>query len=224
MATYRKFFEIVKLFRDLQPRTCAIDSELSANRALRDAFPDVSLEGCFFHLTQAVSRKVQAFGLVTQYRHKAALREAIKSLCSLAFFETSQIVEELQEEVERLGEAGLSQLYDYFEDTYIGRLGRRSRGAALFDKRIWNGRRRTEERIPRTNNKLGARHRGIQGMLDPSHPSLMRFFTAIQKEQNLQASDLMKFKSGQYVQKQKKRYRDMNTRLLTIETLRGRHH
>ena len=44
----------------------------------------------------------------------------------------------------------------------------------------------------------------------------MRFFTTIQKEQNLQTSDLMKFKSGQDVQKQNKTYRDMNARLVTL--------
>ena len=70
-----------------------MDFELSAMKALRDAFPGVLVEGCFFHLTQAVWRKVQACGHVPQYRDNAAVREAIKSLCVLAFFDTSQIVD-----------------------------------------------------------------------------------------------------------------------------------
>ena len=218
-ATYKRLFEILKSYRDLQPRTCIMNFELSAMKALRDAFPGVSVEGCFFHLTQAVWRKVQACGLVPQYRNNAAVREAIKALCVLAFFDTSQTVEvfeELQEEAEGLGEEDLVQVYDYFEDTYIGRVGRRHRKAPLFDKSIWNVKRRTEEGIPRTNNKLEAWHRTFQGMFDSPHPSIMRFFTAIQKEQNLQASDLIKFKSGQEVQKQEKRYKEMDGRIRTL--------
>ena len=62
-ATYKRLFEILKSYRDIQPRTCIMDFELSAMKALRDAFPGVSVEGCFFHLTQAMWRKVQAVAL-----------------------------------------------------------------------------------------------------------------------------------------------------------------
>ena len=116
--------------------------------------------------------------------------------------------------VEQLLQGLLTSYYRFFPDDE-SRAKRRNRRAPLFDKIIWNVR-RTEDGIPRTNNKLEAWHRGIQGMFDSSYPSLIRFFTAIQKEQNLQASDLVKFKSGQDVQKQKKTYRDMNARLVTL--------
>ena len=49
-----------------------------------------------------------------------------------------------------------------------------------------------------------------------SAPIYNAIFTAIQKEQNLQASDLIKFKSGQEVQKQAKRYKEMNGRITTL--------
>ena len=99
-------FEILKSYRDLQPRTCTIDFELSSKKALRDAFSGVSVEGCFFHLTQAVRRKVQACGLVQQYGGTPQ-SEKPSNHCVLAFFDPSQIVEvfeELQKEAEGLGE------------------------------------------------------------------------------------------------------------------------
>ena len=62
-----------------------------------------------------------------------------------------------------------------------------------------------EEGIPRTNNKLDAWHMAIQRMLGSPHQSILRFVTAIQKEQQKKlASGLMKFISGQEVQNLRK--------------------
>ena len=161
-------------------------------------------------------RKVQNIGLVEEYKNSDDVRNAVKSLCSLAFLEESQIneaFEELQEISDNMNLPKLTEVYNYFEDTYIGRLGRRrQRRAANFGKIMWNVRSRTEEGIPRTNNKIEGWHRVIQGMVDSPHPSLWRFLAAIQKEEALQAAEIFKFKAGNEIQRQEKKYIDINKR------------
>lgn len=220
-ATYKRLFEILRNARpNLAPRTCIIDFEAATKRAIEENFPQVSVQGCFFHLTQSVWRKVQNVGLVEEYKNSDDVRNAVKSLCSLAFLEESQIneaFEELQEISDNMNLPKLTEVYNYFEDTYIGRLGRRGqRRAANFGKIMWNVRSRTEEGIPRTNNKIEGWHRAIQGMVDSPHPSLWRFLAAIQKEEALQAAEIFKFKAGNEIQRQEKKYIDINKRLKVL--------
>ena len=67
--------------------------------------------------------------------------------------------------------------------------------------------------LTKDNNKLEGWHRAIQTLLDGPHPSIWRFFSAIQKEEGLQNADLTALMAGQEIQKQKKKYKDVNDRL-----------
>ena len=120
--TYIKLFQILKDARpNLAPHLCIMDFELASKRALLTVFPQVSVAGCFFHLTQAVWRKVQVAGLTENYINQPEVREAVKSLCALAFLDVENVneaFEQLQEYVEQIAIEGLTDLYDYFEDTY----------------------------------------------------------------------------------------------------------
>ena len=51
-------------------------------------------------------------------------------------------------------------------------------------------------------NKIEAWHRAIQAMFDAPHPSIYRFFHALQKEEVLQVGDLNKLMAGNDLQKQ----------------------
>lgn len=221
--TYIKLFQILKDARpNLAPHLCIMDFELASKRALLTEFPQVSVAGCFFHLTQAVWRKVQGAGLTENYINQPEVREAVKSLCALAFLDVENVneaFEQLQEYVEQMAIEGLTNLYDYFEDTYIGRQGRRGvRRNPQIPKEMWNVKERTISGIPRTTNKLEGWHRGIQAMLDSPHPSIFRCFAALQREENLQVNDLFRFKAGHDVQKSKKTVKNMNKRLTTLIT------
>ena len=142
--------------------------------------------------------------------------------CALWLFlpenEVDETFEELQEEIETYENIrGLKELYDYFEDTYIGRLNRRQqRRNPQFPKTMWNVRSRTLEGIPRTTNKIEAWHRAIQAMFDAPHPSIYRFFHALQKEEVLQVGDLNKLRAGNDLQKQKKIYQEAYKRITTL--------
>ena len=128
---------------------------------------------------------MQNLGLVEDYKNSVRrlqndVRNAVKGLCSLAFLEVNQmneVFEGLQEISDNMNLPKLTEVYNYFEDTYIGRQGRRGqRRTPNFGKDTWNVRGRTEE----GDNKIEGRHRAIQEMVDSPHPSLWRFLAAIQ--------------------------------------------
>jgi len=78
---------------------------------------------------------------------------------------------------------------------------------------MWNVKLRTEDGIPRTNNKLEGWHRGFQSMFDSPHPSIFRFFGTIKKKQ---VPDLFRLKAGDDTQKQKRSVQEINKRILEL--------
>ena len=167
-------------------------------------------------MSQAIWRQIQRLGLTNAYLESLEVRTALKNLCSLAFLPHEEVVEgfeQLEDALEDI-DPDISDVYTYFEDTYIGQPNRRgNRRNAVFAPNLWNVQQRTQDGLPRTNNKLEGWHRAIQTLLDGPHPSVWRFFSAIQKEEGLQDADLTALMAGQEIQKQKKKYKDVNDRL-----------
>lgn len=221
--SYERLLRVLLRFRPrMAPIRVVMDYELAMKRAVTAVFPSINVEGCFFHLSQSVWRAVQRFGLVQDYERNEEIRAIVKSLCALSFVQ-AELVHEAFESISNTVEErypALQELLNYFEDTYLGRPGRRRRGRALFPVTMWSVRERTEEGLPRTTNKLEGWHRGIQKMFDVDHPSIFRFLHAICKEQGLQAFDFQQFQSGRDVQKTERKYKEANT---ALKNLIGRH-
>lgn len=62
------YLQVLKALKNAMPSECAakkmvLDFESGMWGAVRSVFPDVDLQGCLFHWTQAVWRKVQNLGL-----------------------------------------------------------------------------------------------------------------------------------------------------------------
>ena len=61
--TYLRVFQEVQNIAGgadgLQPREVLVDFERAALNAMVEAFPDVEMKGCFFHLCQNVNRQVK---------------------------------------------------------------------------------------------------------------------------------------------------------------------
>jgi len=110
----------------------------------------------------------------------------------------------------------LSNLIDYFEDTWIGRPNRR---APLFSIKTWNCYSMLENDTPRTNNSVEGWHNSFNSMLSAHHPSIWTFITALKKEESLNR-DLNRFKIEQYtagfVPPKKKIYKDSTIKLKKI--------
>ena len=219
-ATYRQLFQTLKNYvPGLNPRTCIIDFETGSKVAIEAEFPNAELKGCFFHLSQSVYRNAQQRGLQNAYIEDEETRMRIKNLCSLAFLPANAVIptfEQLQDTIEDTENEALISLYSYFEHTYIGRQTRRRRLAAQFPVEMWNIRTQTIGGIPRTNNKIEGWHSILQTQFDGIHPSMWKFFTGIQREQQLVNANVLQFEAGHDPPRPPKRYEDVNRRLTTL--------
>lgn len=136
--TYRRLFNQVAVLQPLlHPQTISMDFEKAAINAASDCFPNVTVHGCFFHLSQNVYRKVQSLGLQEKYQADKESSLAVRMLPALAFVPSDK-VDEAFESLQDPMPAELSELVDYYEDTYIRRLRRRHRADPVFRHDIWN--------------------------------------------------------------------------------------
>jgi hypothetical protein len=85
--------------------------------------------------------------------------DSFESLISTDFYEKNQ--------------NSLTELLNYFEDTYIGRPNRKGhRRPALFDISIWNCYELIQKDIPCTNNAIEGWHNRFNSMLNAVHSSI----------------------------------------------------
>lgn len=119
--TYVRMLQmILREVPDWKPETINIDFEASAVAALRDVFPDAKIQGCYFHFTQCLWRKVQDVGLVTLYSENEEIRKHIRMCAALAFLKPEDIDEGwiiIQETAPR--DAKLAEFFDYFIEQWM---------------------------------------------------------------------------------------------------------
>ena len=66
--------ELRVLNPELSPRSIMIDFEIASRNALQEVFPEATIQACFYHLSQAIYRKVQSIGLQQEYQTNVDLR------------------------------------------------------------------------------------------------------------------------------------------------------
>jgi hypothetical protein len=220
--SYTKVFTVVReQLGDWSPTTAMCDFEVASIRALTSVFPDSTLTGCFFHLSQSVYRQAVDRGLRASYVEDEVVRKHIKYLPALAFvpnedvldaFATIQESDEFPQENE-----SIVDLYDYFETNYIGRQvrgGRRRQPRYSID--MWNQVQRMEQGIARTNNIVEGWHRGIQASLDGDHPSLWKFIKFLQTEEAWTKTTDEQITAGQTLKLEKQEQQSRTARLQNI--------
>ena len=113
-----------ELKENLRPTSIMIDFEIGFHNALREVFQinDDVIMGCLFHLGQCVYRKVQGLGLSGIYLHNEDIRLKCKMLVALAFIHAEYVIKAFETLSDDIEDA-LIPLFDYFEDTWIGRPG-----------------------------------------------------------------------------------------------------
>ena len=192
-----------------------MDFEQAAINAFHAVFPNSTLKGCFYHLSQNIYRKVQAGGLQERYASDEGISQMTRMLAALAFVPTNRVVdtfELLQQQVP----PELEPIADYVENNYIGRPQRRGRRPPRFPIDFWNIHDRIAGGLPRTNNSVEGFHRHIQASILCCHPNIWTFLKVLQKEQALNEIQITQMMAGQQAPPQRRQYRESGQRILRI--------
>lgn len=128
-STYKKILlELKDVEPQLNPKKILIDYEKGFISAAKSVFKEVELHGCFFHFCQYIWRKVGEFHLVNRCGNDLIFMTHVKMLMSLAFVPVDFVIE-AYEEFSRCkfvkDNDDFEPLLEYFEDVWVGKVGRR---------------------------------------------------------------------------------------------------
>jgi len=95
-SVYEKLLNMLKTLEpDLNPDSISCDFELAAFTAIKDAFPNVQIFGCYFHLCQNFRSKLGDLHLISRYKNEPEFCIHVKSIIALAFVSISDLVDAL---------------------------------------------------------------------------------------------------------------------------------
>lgn len=219
----RVFRKLLELRPSLTPTSVLIDFEIATMNALSIMFPNATILGCLFHLGQSLWRRIQNEGLSNAYRDDENVKLYSKMLIALSFVPPEDVGGAFDELNESRPD-NLENLYNYWEDTYVGRLRRNRRASPLFPIIMWNMRGRVADGLPRTNNSIEGWHNAFQSSVACHHPTVYTLVDHLRCEQDLTEQTVSRLHSGICSQPaSKSKYVQLSRRLATIlPTYNGR--
>jgi hypothetical protein len=179
-SCYKRLFRLLK---DASPHFAPLhwmtDFERAAMIAVESVW-GIRADGCHFHWTQALWRRMQSEGLQAIYGTDAGLSLDFRKIFSLAFVPLPDVVPRWEQLCVSLDER-LEPVLDYVEKVYIGEVKRGRRRQPDFSHRTWNVRARTLENRPRTDNKLEGWHHKMNRAIC-AHPNIYRLIGCFMDE------------------------------------------
>ena len=191
-AVLRSVVSAAKEFgiRNFKPRRLMTDFEKGIINACSDVFPDATINGCFFHMSQSVYRKIQNTGLQDLYnsidREAKIFTHMLNALAFLPVDEVPKVFVLLKEEAPK----DLDVIVTYFEEYYV--VGRPARGRGRgriravpprYPPSFWNVYIATLNDQHRTNNVSEGWHNRFHLLMGKNHPDLYSALKEFQKEQ-----------------------------------------
>ena len=160
--------------------------EQGAYLVLLEIFPNVDIEGCFFHISKRLDYKVKELGLMAKYQDDYDFRFRMKKLSALAFIPVEDLIMVYEALADTFEEDEL-ELISYFEATWIvGVVGRRQRRTlARFPAAMWNVAGRHFTASTRTTIALEAIHHSLNSLVACQHPSIWVLLKSLQRQQAL---------------------------------------
>ena len=154
-AYSRALMQLHCMDNEIAPSYILCDYEKVFHKAFLSVLGNAEVFGCFFHLSQAVWRKIQDLDLTNLYCSSEEIRKYTKMLLALAFVPPIAIIN-VFESLHGVIPDELDDLVLYFQDTWIGRPCRRGgrRREAMFPPSVWSVYERVVSEHPRTNNSI----------------------------------------------------------------------
>ncbi|BFZ03225.1 hypothetical protein BsWGS_06264 [Bradybaena similaris] len=212
----RVFRKLLELRPSLTPTSVLIDFEMATKNALSSVFPNVTILGCLFHLGQSLWRRIQNEGLSGAYRDDENVKMYSKMLIALSFVPLEDVGAAF-DELNKSRPDNLENVYNYWEDNYIGRLRRHCRASPLFPIAMWNMRTRVANGLPRTNNSIEGWHNAFQSSVACHHPTIYTLVDHFRREQDLTEQTMIRVQSGICSQaSSKSKYVQVSRRLAAI--------
>jgi hypothetical protein len=168
----------------LAPKIIHCDFEKGAIKAFKMHFPGVKIQGCHFHFTSAIYKKVVEVGLGSLYSGKDAMDSFttwIRMCMAFPFLmlgDIDDVWEEMKDtrpELNALNNAKLDDFITYFEDTWI-------KEKCHFDRKDWNI---FERYSSRTNNLSETYNHAINGQIISSKSNIYKVLDLTKKQETL---------------------------------------
>ena len=149
--TYEKFIDIIlKRIPNAFPNKIILDFEIGLKNAFASKFPHADLHGCYFHLSQAILKRVKKNKkLYKLYVKGGVVGKYIGVLKSLSYILPPMIRETLQDLKNESDYPKICDgVYRYFEKVYVGKDSK----SATYELEFWNNSDMLLHNHPLTNN------------------------------------------------------------------------
>lgn len=149
---YKKVMKKVISLLPIQPavKQITLDFEKAIWKALRSVLPTAKLQGCAFHWTQALWRKVQELGLQTAYSGNDTVYRYIRKLMALPFLPHKEIRPMFVRLSVQAETQPLRNLTEYIQEQWID--------STIFSPKDWS----VYKQPVRTNNDIEGWHNGLK--------------------------------------------------------------
>ncbi|XP_078334484.1 uncharacterized protein LOC111132122 [Crassostrea virginica] len=157
------YYEVLRAIDRLLPaqialQTCVVDFEAGVWRAIQDRFPGTVIQGCVFHWTQALYRKIQELGLQRAYNERGDVHHFLRLVMALPFLPPEHIEGTYHYLDQRVQTDELNEFMDYVWRQWFRHPSFRVRNWSVYMLSV------------RTNNDLEGWHNRLNSRMNSRGP------------------------------------------------------